>query len=111
MTEEVKNCPYCGKEILSVAKKCKYCGQWLSGDGKPQTVSINIQNVIKYLKLGTTIFMGIVIAVLLIWILFFDYTAAARNHENFWYGQYLTAGILHTLLLIWATLVIHILRK
>ena len=27
--EEKKLCPYCGKEILKVAKKCKHCGEWL----------------------------------------------------------------------------------
>lgn len=27
--DEVKNCPYCGEEILAVAKKCKHCGEWL----------------------------------------------------------------------------------
>ena len=27
--EETKKCPYCGKEILAVAKKCKHCGEWL----------------------------------------------------------------------------------
>ena len=27
--EGTKRCPYCGEEILAVAKKCKHCGEWL----------------------------------------------------------------------------------
>ena len=30
--EEKKKCPYCGKEIMAVAKKCKHCGKWLATD-------------------------------------------------------------------------------
>ena len=29
---ESKNCPFCGKEILSTAKKCKHCKKWLEED-------------------------------------------------------------------------------
>ena len=37
--EETKKCPYCGKEILAVAKKCKHCGEWLdkSNTHSPKT--------------------------------------------------------------------------
>jgi uncharacterized membrane protein YvbJ len=35
--EEKKICPYCGGEILAVAKKCKHCGKWLTeSEVKPQ---------------------------------------------------------------------------
>ncbi len=32
MEDKKKTCPYCGEEILAVAKKCKFCGEWL-GEG------------------------------------------------------------------------------
>lgn len=35
-TKETKNCPYCGEEILAVAKKCKHCGEWLPEQPKPK---------------------------------------------------------------------------
>ena len=31
----VKKCPYCGKEILAVAKKCKHCGNWIEEKNNP----------------------------------------------------------------------------
>lgn len=29
MEQETMKCPYCGEEILTIAKKCKHCGEWL----------------------------------------------------------------------------------
>lgn len=40
-TKETKNCPYCGEEILAVAKKCKHCGEWLDKTSKPKTPVTN----------------------------------------------------------------------
>ena len=34
MEQETKRCPYCGEEILAVAKKCKHCGEWLENEVK-----------------------------------------------------------------------------
>lgn len=41
--KETKRCPYCGEEILAVAKKCKYCGEWL--DKKEETVAVSSSNI------------------------------------------------------------------
>lgn len=29
MEQKTRRCPYCGEEILAVARKCKHCGEWL----------------------------------------------------------------------------------
>ena len=34
MVMDTKQCPYCGEEILAVAKKCKHCGEWLENEEK-----------------------------------------------------------------------------
>ena len=37
MEQKTKNCPYCGEEILAIAKKCKYCGEWLTEEKTEET--------------------------------------------------------------------------
>lgn len=34
--EQTKRCPYCGEEILTVAKKCKHCGEWMKPKETPK---------------------------------------------------------------------------
>ncbi|MCH5176125.1 MAG: hypothetical protein J1F40_09580 [Prevotellaceae bacterium] len=39
MEQNTKRCPYCGEEILSVAKKCKHCGEWLEKENGVEKVA------------------------------------------------------------------------
>ena len=39
MEQEKKKCPYCGEEILAVAKKCKHCGEWLESKHQAQKLT------------------------------------------------------------------------
>ena len=35
MENPTKRCPYCGEEILAVARKCRFCGEWLDRPAPP----------------------------------------------------------------------------
>lgn len=45
MAEETKMCPFCGEEILAVAKKCKHCGEFLDGSIQSKNSNANDSDV------------------------------------------------------------------
>jgi len=59
---EVKQCPYCGEEILPIAKKCKHCSEWLSKNDSSRMKSKNfLKNFGKYLLEISIIVIGVTI--------------------------------------------------
>lgn len=38
---ETKECPYCGREIMAIAKKCKHCGEWLDKNETLEKVPVS----------------------------------------------------------------------
>lgn len=41
--KQMRECPYCGEEILAKAKKCKHCGEFLDKSLKPTTPQLQQQ--------------------------------------------------------------------
>ena len=40
MSEDTKQCPFCGEEINVVAKKCKHCGEFLDEKARPAPAAV-----------------------------------------------------------------------
>jgi len=56
---ETKQCPMCGEEILSVAKKCKHCGEYLdSASVKPVSKKNAIIGVVAVLVILAVVVLG-----------------------------------------------------
>lgn len=47
MTENRKNCPFCGEEIALTAKKCRFCGEWLDGENAVLTAEPVESEIVK----------------------------------------------------------------
>ena len=124
MAEETKICPFCGEDINLDAIKCEHCGEILQNIQLQQVKKSD--NCEEYVGLINTVLelqksnilknfaitiLAIAMIVFIVWIFAADYPAINRNHENFWYGQYLISAILHTLLAILCALIIIILKK
>lgn len=119
MSGEKKVCPFCGEEIPKDTVKCEFCGEQLNKRIEvPYEYSGFIEVLDKFIKFIKSVTMKrILVSILvlgiitcIIWVLGFDYPAVKLNHENFWYGQYLSSGILHTLLAILFAIILLILK-
>jgi len=75
--EEKKLCPYCGEEILAVAKKCKHCGEWLD---KKESVETRIEP--QYIPEKKVTFKKWWIAILIILAIVVGLFVVISNHQN-----------------------------
>ena len=64
--EETKKCPFCGKEILAVAKKCKHCGNWIDGTNQPVSKQSNEKSGTKITIMIVAIILIVLLALLLL---------------------------------------------
>jgi len=75
--EEKKLCPYCGEEILAVAKKCKHCGEWLD---KKENVEARVEpQYISEQKMKSKKWW---IAILVILAILIGLFVVVSNHQN-----------------------------
>ena len=93
-------CPNCGKEIDDNSVFCAYCGKETKDTNTYYQSNNENDSIPKQGNPAKLIFMWIMIIVAVIFMFIAlgnDYGNAVRNEENFWYGQYMTAAIFHTL--------------
>ena len=64
--EETRKCPYCGNEILAVAKKCKHCGEWLDSVVRQSQPAENYQEQKRSVGYGIKVFIAIIDIIILV---------------------------------------------
>lgn len=70
MSEEIKNCPMCGEEILAVAKKCKHCGEMIPeepSDFMKKIESILNPNIPTWLTVTIVVVVIVILGTLPMW--------------------------------------------
>lgn len=87
METNIKQCPYCGEEILIAAKKCKHCGEWLenkdSNNNNLEVTNKSLKVEVNHLETSISDFIP-----LLFWIgiiaafISLSYQCGASNFSN-----------------------------
>lgn len=87
METNMKQCPYCGEEILIAAKKCKHCGEWLenkdSNNNNLEVTNKSLKIEVNHLETSVSDFIP-----LLFWIgiisafISLSYQCGASNFSN-----------------------------
>ena len=82
--EQTTKCPYCGEEILAVAKKCKHCGEWLDKDVEPTShaESQSTQPVQTIMPKKKSVSKGVIAAILVLLVLIVGGLLLINGHQG-----------------------------